>query len=216
MEARLSDELRALADDPRVPLLGYSDPARDQEVPAWVWLRSGCADLAADLHREFGDQVDLRVGLLPFPLSRCSDDAPVAGDVPPAPSWLGVRPVQPVLIGRHRDSVLVPVRLSNRSAHDVVIVIGQTAVGHLLDPQTLQIAGGPAGVTNLMALVHEVPAGGCVEVSAMFGPASARTRWGYQLPAGRWLGCVDFAVRAGSADDTRTEARSLPFPVRIV
>lgn len=66
-----------------------------------------------------------------------------------------------------------------------------------------------------MARIHELPAGGSVDVPAAFGLASARTRWGYQLPSGEWLGCVDFSYQADPPDGTSTEVRSSPFPVRI-
>ncbi|HET8590366.1 MAG TPA: hypothetical protein VFM01_12105 [Nakamurella sp.] len=215
MDDALPQALRALAADPGSPLLGYSDPDRELVAPVWIWLRSGCADVAESLHRRFGDLVDLKVGFLAFPRSRCSGDAAVAGHAPAPPTWLGVQPVEPVVIPRDRDSTTVTIRLSNCSAQDALIVTGDAAVGHVLDPQTGLIAGGAAGMRNLMALTHELPAGGSVEVPAAFGPASARLRWGYQLPPGEWLGCVDFAFHVGPPDGTRTEVRSSPFPVRI-
>lgn len=222
MDDALVQALRTLEADPDVPLLGHSDPERGPVAPVWIWLRSGCADLAAELHSRFGDRLDLKVGFLPFPPGRSGhdlparDDLPLPGDPPAPPSWLTVRPAEPVvIIPLDRDSSRVPIRLSNDSVHDVAIVTGDAAMGHVLDPQTCQIVGGTAGVTNLIARTFELLAGETLDLPAVFGPASMRADLGYQLPAGDWLGCVDFALHVGPLDGTRTEVRSRPFPVRI-
>ena len=73
--ARLCDE------QPRV-LMGWPNPRTDHVPPFSIKLASWATATAADLHRQFGDDVELTVGALPYPPGRPPRFRPAAG-LPP-------------------------------------------------------------------------------------------------------------------------------------
>ena len=71
--AKLTDDIRAirrrLADDPRRPEQGGG--------PGFIKLRAPFADLAAELHNEYGDALEITVGAKPFPPEKIGALQPV-------------------------------------------------------------------------------------------------------------------------------------------
>jgi len=71
--AKLTDDIRAirrrLADDPRRPEQGGG--------PGFIKLRAPFADLAAELHDEYGDALEITVGAKPFPPEKIGALQPV-------------------------------------------------------------------------------------------------------------------------------------------
>ena len=54
----------------------------DRTPPFTIWLAPWAADAAAELHRQFGDDVELTVGALPYPPGREDRRRHAPGEVP--------------------------------------------------------------------------------------------------------------------------------------
>ena len=176
--ARLCDE------QPRV-LMGWPNPRTDHVPPFSIKLASWATATAADLHRQFGDDVELTVGALPYPPGRPPRFRPAAGLPPDL--------LDPQQVTGELDGPAV-VRSGHTLWHGLLVgnLTHQrlTVLGHLtavvVDPHTRQVVGGFAGAQALGATVHRVAAGATERIPLLIGTDSCTPELGYILPPGSW------------------------------
>jgi hypothetical protein len=183
------DELKVvlarLCDEQSGALLGWPNLVTDHMPPFSIRLASWATATAGELHRQFGDDVELTVGALPYPPGRPSRFRPV----PRLPPDL----LDPQQVTAELDGPAV-VRSGHTLWHGLLVgnLTRQrlTVLGHLtavvVDPQTGQVVGGFAGVQALGASPCRVAAGATERIALLIGTDSFTPELGYILPPGSW------------------------------
>jgi hypothetical protein len=188
------DELKVvlgrLHDEQPGVLTGYPTPWVDEgrAPPFQITLAPWASATAADLHQQFGDNVELTVGALPYPPGRQPRRPRVTE--PPAellsPQQATVELDGPAAVpSGHtlRHGLL----LHNHSGDDLKIATtnGQLTTA-VVDPATGEVVGGFAGAQALPLVTYRVAPGETQLIPLLTGTASFTLRLGYTVPPGSW------------------------------
>jgi hypothetical protein len=183
------DELKVvlarLCDEQPGVLMGWPNPRTDHLPPFSIMLKPWATATAEQLHRQFGGDVELTVGALPYPPGRPPRFRPAAGLPPDL--------LDPQQVTAELDGPAV-VRSGRTLWHGLLVgnLTRQrlTVLGHLtavvVDPQTGQVVGGFSGAQALSATVHRVAAGATERIPLLIGTDSFTPELGYILPPGPW------------------------------
>jgi hypothetical protein len=179
---------RLLAERPGA-LRGHPTLDQDQADPPFrVELAAGAADAAADLHRQFGDRVDLMVGALPYPPGR-SPRRPRGPRREPAPLLApdeGEAELDGPAAVRSGRTLHHGLLVRDRSGSGLAIATNGQVTGSVVDPATGEVVGGFAGWQTAPLVVFRVPPGGSERIPLLIGTASTAERLGYVVPPGAW------------------------------
>jgi hypothetical protein len=156
--------------------------------PYQIYLAPWAQDAAGELWRRFGDQVDLRVGVLPYPLgSRPASDVagPAERPAPLDPAEAEAELDGPAVVrsGHTLDHMLL---LRDRSGAGLAIATNGRITASVVDPATGDVVGGFIGWQTLPGVVFRVPPGGTGRIPLLIGTASMNERLGYVVPPGDW------------------------------
>jgi hypothetical protein len=164
------------------------DPGRVPPVPPFgIGLAPWAAATAAELHRQFGDDVELTVGALPYPPGTQPRPRPTTT---PLPDLLDSREITVELDGpavvrsghTSRHSLLV----RNLSGRELQIATNGQVTAVVVDPQTGEVVGGFSGAQALPLVIFRVAAGATEPIPLLIDTASYTPRLGYVVPAGEW------------------------------
>ena len=173
-------------------LLGYPtlelDPGRVPPVPPFgIRFAPWAAATAAELHRQFGDDVELTVGALPYPPGAQPRPRPATT---PLPGLLDSREITVELDGpavvrsghTSRHSLLV----RNLSGRDLQIATNGQVTAVVVDPQTGEGVGGFSGWEAFPLVIFRVAASAAERIPLLIDTGSFTPRLGYVVPAGEW------------------------------
>jgi hypothetical protein len=206
------DELKVvlvrLRDEQSGVLVQYPMPAVDEgrHPPFTIHLAAWATATAEELHRQFGDDVELTVGALPYPPGRQPRPQPATG---PPPDLLDPQEITAELDGPAvapsghtlRHGLLV----GNLTRQVLTIATNGQLTAVVVDPRTGQVVGGFAGAQTLVGISFQVPAGATERIPLLIGTASFTPDLGYILPPGSW----GIQVPLDLAPDLRTRQRRL-------
>src|SRR5215469_9969548 len=190
------DELKAvlvrLRDEQPGALMQYPtlelDPGRMPPVPPFgIGLAPWAATVAEELHRRFGDDVELTVGALPYPPGARPRRESAAT---PPPDLLDSREITVELDGpavvRSGHTLRHSLLLHNLSGRELQIATNGQVTAAVVDLQTGEVVGGFSGWQTAPLVIFRVAAGATERIPLLVGTASATPRLGYVVPAGEW------------------------------
>jgi hypothetical protein len=170
-------------------LIGYPDPEgdRSRQPPFRIRLAPWATDTAEELHRQFGDNVDLTVGALPYPRGRQLRRPPPAGQ--PA-DLLGPQEVVAELDGpavvRSGQTLRHGLLLGNLIDRELQIATNGLVTAEVVDPRTGEVVGGWFGAQRAALVYFRVAPGETSRIPLLIGTASHTPRLGYMIPPGDW------------------------------
>jgi hypothetical protein len=187
------DELKVilarLRDQQPGPLMEFPMPDVDEgrQPPFMIGLAPWATGTAEDLHRRFGDNVDLTVGARPYPPGRRPE--PLAPTDQPA-ELLNPQEVAVELDGVAAVSSGQTLRhgllIGNFTDQPLQIPTNGQMTAVVVDPATGEFVGGYSGAETLPMIIFTVAPGARERVPLLIGTASFTPRLGYTVPAGTW------------------------------
>jgi hypothetical protein len=185
------DELKAVLLDLQGSgaLAAYPDPRVDEgrNPPFSIRLAPWATDVAEQLHRTFGGDVELVVGLLDYPEPQPPRQHAKAPDdiAEMDPTAITVELDAPVLVasGHHTRGAL---RIHNKGTEPIVIATNGQVTAQVVDPRTREIVGIFSGFQTLRGIYFRAAADSTVVVPVLIGTASVSPALGYVVPAGEW------------------------------
>ena len=187
------DELKVvlvrLRDEQPGPPMQYPMPEVDEgrQPPFEVRLEPWAAATAEELHRQFGDDLELTVGALPYPPGRLSPPSPAAD--PPVdlldPDEIAAEVDGPAVV-RSGHTLRHGLLLRNRAGRELQIATNGQVTATVVDPHTGEVVGGYGGFQQLPLIIVRVPPAQTGQVPLLIGTASCTPRLGYTIPPGDW------------------------------
>jgi hypothetical protein len=178
--------------------------------PFRIDLAPWAVTTAAKLHRQFGDDLELRVGALPYPPDPEPHPRPVTT---PPPDLLDSREITVELDGpamvRSGHTLRHSLLLRNLSGRE--LQIGPVTVA-VVDPQTGEVVGGFSGWQTASLVIFRVAAGATERIPLLIGTASSAPRLGYVVPAGEW-GIQATLTLGPDPDSPRRRTTILPLTI---
>jgi hypothetical protein len=187
------DEMKAvllrLRDEQPSVLMQYPMPEVDEGMvpPFAITLAPWATTAAEELHRQFGDDVELTVGALPYPPGRQPSPRPATA---PAADLLDPQETTAELDGpavvRSGHTLRHGLLVGNLTHHELTIATNGQVTAVVVDPGTGQTVGGFAGFQTLPGVFFRVAAGTTERIPLLIGTASFTPELGYILPPGSW------------------------------
>ncbi|HEU5386909.1 MAG TPA: hypothetical protein VFV73_13490 [Streptosporangiaceae bacterium] len=180
--------VRLLAEQPDA-LRAYPGVDRDEGAPPYyIELAAWAEEAAAGLDRQFGDQVHLTVGALPYPPGR-APRRPRRPQPEPAP-LLGADEAEAELDGpavvRSGYELRHGLLVRDRSGAGLAVATSGQVTGSVVDLATGDVVGGWVGWVPSVLVTFRVPPGGIERIPLLIGTASTTERLGYAVPPGEW------------------------------
>jgi hypothetical protein len=214
------EELRAalvrLRDEQPGSLMQYPMPEADQaeEPPFTIRLAPWAIAAAEELHQQFGDNVDLTVGALPYAPGRQSWHPPATGQ---PPGLLDPREMVAELDGpakvRSGHTLRHGLLLRNVTSRERQIATNGQVTAEVVDPQTGEVVGGFSGFQRLPLIIFRILAGQAERVPLLIGTASFTARLGYTIPPGSWG--IQATLTLGTDSRTSPRRRTPVLPLTI-
>jgi hypothetical protein len=214
------DELKVvlsrLRDEQPGALLGYPMPEVDdgRHPPFSIQLAAWASATAEALHRQFGDDLDLTVGALPYPPGRIAPTRPTAAE--PAglldPQELTAELDGPAIV-RSGESAGHGLLLTNLTSHAIQIETNGHVTADVVDPTTGEVIGGSSGPQLLPLVMFRVEPGQTVRIPLLIGTDSITPQLGYTIPAGIWGLQVTLTLGPDHHDSLHRRTPVLPLAV---
>jgi hypothetical protein len=214
------DELKVvlvrLRDEQPGALTSFPMPEVDKgRVPPFmIRLAPWAAAVAEDLHRQFGDDVELTVGALPYPPGPQRRTRPATT---PPPDLLDPREVTAKLDGpavvRSGHTLRHSLLVRNLSGRELQIATNGQVTAAVVDPQTGDVVGGFSGAQALPLVIFRMTVGATEWIPLLIGTASFTPRLGYVVPAGEWGIQATLTLGPEPRDSPRRRTPILPLTI---
>jgi hypothetical protein len=214
------DDLKAvlvrLRDDQPGVLVQFPMPEVDEgrAPPFKIRLAPWAASTAEELHRRFGDDVELTVGALPYPPD--PQRHPQSTTAPP-PGLIDSREITAQLDGpavvQSGHTLRHGLLLLNHSGREVQIATNGQATAAVVDLRSGEVVGGYSGPQTLPLVIFRVAAGAVGRIPLLIGTASLSPRLGYVVPAGDWGIRATLTLGPDPRDSPRWRTPILPLTI---
>jgi hypothetical protein len=169
---------------------------------------------AEELHRQFGDDVELTVGALPYPPGLQPRPRPA---VTPPLDLLDPQEITAELDGpamvRSGHTLRHSLLLRNLSGRELQIATNGGVAATVVDPQTGEVVGGFSGAQPLPLVIFRAAAGATERIPLLIGTASIAPRLGYVVPAGEWGIQATLTLGPDPRDSPRRRTPILPLTI---
>jgi hypothetical protein len=216
------DELKVvlvrLRDEQPGALMGYPMPEVDEgRVPPFmIELAPWAATVAGELHRQFGDDVELTVGALPYPPGPLPRPRPAAA---PPPGLLDPREITVELDGpamvRSGHTLQHSLLVRNLSGRELQIATTGQVTAAVVDPQTGEVVGGFSGWGPVPLVIFRVAAGATEPIPLLIDTASFTPQLCYTVPAGEWGIQATLTLGPDPRDSPRRRTPILPLTITV-
>ncbi len=178
-----------------------------------VSLWADQVEAAEDLHRRYGDAVELEVGHFPYPdrfaARRSPSVPPNPPEHPPLPEGVVLTLPEEFAV-RSGGTGRTVLTVRNRTANDVRSSSNGTLFPPVVDPGTGEHVGGYEGAMTTQLKVVTIAPGHSAELPVLVGTASSRPELGWAVPPGRWA--LRFGLLLGDGRGERKQP-NLGLPV---
>jgi hypothetical protein len=167
------------------PMLAIDE---DRQPPFHVGLAPWAAEIAGELDRDFGDDLDLTVGFLRYPSRSFDPHTETALKSVPQIGLLASLDVSfddPVVV-RSGYSTHSSVRIHNHRDQQIVLKTNGTLTARIVDPGSGDVVGGFSGLQHLPGVPFSVRPHFSTVVPLVVGTASVVPQLGYAVPVGEW------------------------------
>jgi len=170
-------------------LISYPMPEVDEnrEPPYAIRLAPWAVATAQELNRQFGDNVQLTVGALPYPPSR-ETPRPRGGGQPADlldPHEMTAELDGPAVVASGH-TLIHGIVLRNLTDAEVRIATNGSITAGVVDWQTGEVVGGFSGAQVAPLVIFRVRPSRTERVPLLIGTASFTPRLGYAVPPGNW------------------------------
>jgi hypothetical protein len=214
------DELKVvlgrLRDEQPDALMQYPTPETDEgrQPPFTIRLAPWAAATAEELHQQFGDDIELTVGALPYPPGRQPPRPSASGPLPDLldPHEIAAELDGPAVVGSGhtlRHGLL----LRNLTGRELQIATNGQVTATVVDPLTGEMVGGFAGFQHLPLVIFRVAPGQTGRVPLLIGTASFTPRLGYVIPPGDWGIQATLTLGPHPRDSPRRRTPVLPLTI---
>jgi hypothetical protein len=197
-------------------LMQYPMPDVDEgrQPPFTIRLAPWAAATAEELHQQFGDDIELTVGALPYPPARQPPRPPATR--PPAdlldPHEIVAELAGPAVVGSGH-SLQHGLLLRNLTGGELQIATNGQVTAGVVDLHTGEVVGGFAGAQTLPLIIFRVAPGQTGQVPLLIGTASSAPRLGYTIPPGDWGIQATLTVGPHPGDSPRRRTPILPLTI---
>jgi hypothetical protein len=182
--------------------------------PFMIWLAPWAAATAEELHRQFGDDVKLRVGALPYPPGPEPHPRPVIARLP---DLLDSREITVELDGpalvRSGHTLRHSLLVGNLSGRELQIATNGSVTAAVVDPQTGEDVGAYPARQTAALVIFRVAAGATEPIPLLIDTASCTPRLGYVVPAGEWGIQATLTLGPHPRDSPRRRTPILPLTI---
>jgi len=214
------DELRVvlgrLRDEQPDALVQYPTPETDEgrQPPFTIRLAPWAAATAEELHQQFGDDIELTVGALPYPPGGHAPRPSASGPLPDLldPHEIAAELDGPAVVGSGhtlRHGLL----LHNLTGRELQIATNGQVTATVVDPHTGEVVGGFSGLQNRPLIMFKVAPGQTGRVPLLIGTASFTPRLGYVIPPGDWGIQATLTLGPHPRDSPRRRTPVLPLTI---
>jgi hypothetical protein len=177
-----------LTDEQPSPLRQWPDPSYNEHRPPFrIHLEAWALSTAVDLLDQFGDDVDLTVGALPFPPSRLREPRPeVVQRADQLDPQLATAELDGPAVVRSGDTLQHGLLLHNLSSDEIHLATNGQLTADVVNPETEQVVGGFAGAQLLRGVMFYITPGETERIPLLVGTESFLPDLGYTVPAGQW------------------------------
>jgi hypothetical protein len=214
------DELKVvlarLRDQQPGTLMQYPMPDVDEgtQPPFAIRLAPWATATAEQLHQQFGDDIELTVGALPYPPCRQPPRPPAPRPLPDLldPHEIAAELAGPAVVSSGhtlRHGLL----LRNHTGRELQIATNGQVTAAVVDPHTGEVVGGFAGFQNLPLIIFRVAPGQTERIPLLIGTASSTPRLGYAIPPGDWGIQATLTLGPHPRDSPRRRTPVLPFTI---
>ena len=158
-----------------------------RQPPFTIGLAPWAETIAEQLHRQFGDNVDLSVGALPYPPGRPVRRPPATDE---STRLLDPRAMTAELDGpavvRSGHTLHHGLLLRNLTDRLLPIATNGQVTAAVVDPQTGKAVGGYSGMQILPLITFRVEPGETTRIPLFIGTESFVPALGYAVPPGDW------------------------------
>jgi hypothetical protein len=214
------DELKVvlarLRDEQPGALMLFPMPEVDEgrQPPFVIRLAPRAAATAAELHQQFGDDVELTVGALAYPPGREPPGPPAAGPAPDLldPDEIAAGLEGPAVVGSGQN---LPhgLLLRDRTGRELQIATNGQVTATVVDPHTGEVVGGFSGLQNRTLIMFKLAPGQTGRIPLLIGTASCTPRLGYAIPPGNWGIYATLTLGSPLRDSSRRRTPVLPLTI---
>jgi hypothetical protein len=197
-------------------LAAYPTPDVDEgrQPPFRIRLAAWAAIAAEELHRQFGDSVDLTVGALPYPPGRQLPQHPVpAESVQLFDPRDAVAELDGPAIVESGSSLVHGLLLTNLARRELQIATNGHVTPAVVDPVTGARVGGFSGAQILPLIVFRVSAGETERIPMLIGTDSSMPEMGFAIPPGDWGLQITLKLGPRPTDSVRRRLPTLPLKI---
>lgn len=185
-----------------------------RQPPFTIGLAPWAVTVAEQLHRQFGEDVNLTVGVLSYPPGRRAERSPAAGQLP---ELLDPREIAAELDGpavvKSGHALRHGLLLCNQTDRELQIETTGYVTAVVIDPQTHEAVSGPYGWQIQPLVIFRIGPGETGLVPLLIETASTTFRLGYLVPAGSWGVQATLTLGADPRGSLRRRTPVLPLTV---